>query len=692
MKRFLRTMLSIMLCLTLVSVAKMSVSAASTDKEFWRVKVGSVELSDDQCITANDATTATAGDNNGNYVAYFKDGTLFLNNLSINGQIKWYARDTQNSPLEFDLTLDLTGNNTVNNSSGTAIEGNTGWVTGRGMSLIITGSGSLNVTGREGMWVWKNVTVKGNATVTVTGTNRFAIGNNSNIGVITVSENATVTATGNTYGIAYDNYYSGSAVKVTGGSLTAIGNTAAFRQSSITMETGVSAQASTAVDGSNAANYDSANHANYKWYQSTYTALPTYTVSFGANGGSGTMADVTGVSGDYTLPSCGFTAPDGQQFKAWSVGGAEKAVGDKINVTTNTTVTAVWEDIPVAALTGTVTLTGDAKFGSVLTATVTNSNNTGTLSYTWYRGGMVLTGATGPTYTLVQNDLNSKIKVEVTSSVQTGSIVSAQTDFVGKADGPAAPTGLGGVAPTTAGGTDGKITGTTSAMEYTDVSSFSYATRCDDSETRSWGVGTFYVRYRETDSHKAGEYATVVVPDFGSGGGPGTPAAYTVSFGANGGSGTMTDVTGVSGDYTLPSCGFTAPNGKQFKAWSVDGAEKAVGDKITVTADTTITAVWINIPTNVTEHKWSSWMTDETNHWVECIDDSCDMKNYSLGAHADGNADGKCDICQYAIAAGTAQAPKTGEDNRMLLWSALLLAGSIGATATVIGKKRFSVK
>ena len=90
-------------------------------------------------------------------------------------------------------------------------------------------------------------------------------------------------------------------------------------------------------------------------------APATYTVSFDANGGSGTMADVTGVSGEYTLPENGFTAPSGKQFKAWRVGGVEKAAGDKITVTANTTVTAVWEDIPVV----TYTVSGTAtSFGS----------------------------------------------------------------------------------------------------------------------------------------------------------------------------------------------------------------------------------------------------------------------------------------------------------------------------------------
>ena len=78
------------------------------------------------------------------------------------------------------------------------------------------------------------------------------------------------------------------------------------------------------------------------------------------------------------------------------------------------------------------------------------------------------------------------------------------------------------------------------------------------------------------------------------------PATYTVSFNANGGTGTMADVTDISGEYTLPENGFTAPAGKQFKAWSVGGVEKAVGDKITVTANTTVTAVWEAIEYNVT--------------------------------------------------------------------------------------------
>ena len=91
--------------------------------------------------------------------------------------------------------------------------------------------------------------------------------------------------------------------------------------------------------------YDATSDKTVLKFVHESAAPTTYTVSFDANGGTGTMADVTGVSGEYTLPENGFTAPSGKQFKAWRVGGVEKAAGDKITVTANTTVTAVWEAV-----------------------------------------------------------------------------------------------------------------------------------------------------------------------------------------------------------------------------------------------------------------------------------------------------------------------------------------------------------
>ena len=71
------------------------------------------------------------------------------------------------------------------------------------------------------------------------------------------------------------------------------------------------------------------------------------------------------------------------------------------------------------------------------------------------------------------------------------------------------------------------------------------------------------------------------------------PAEYTVRFNANGGGGTMADVTGVSGSYTLPACGFTEPEGKQFKGWSTSADGSVIsGTTYEVSLDTTFYAIW----------------------------------------------------------------------------------------------------
>ena len=74
---------------------------------------------------------------------------------------------------------------------------------------------------------------------------------------------------------------------------------------------------------------------------------------------------------------------------------------------------------------------------------------------------------------------------------------------------------------------------------------------------------------------------------------PPAPAEYTVRFNANGGGGTMADVTGISGSYTLPACGFTEPEGKQFKGWSTSADGSVIsGTTYEVNSDTTFYAIW----------------------------------------------------------------------------------------------------
>ena len=96
-----------------------------------------------------------------------------------------------------------------------------------------------------------------------------------------------------------------------------------------------------------------------------------------------------------------------------------------------------WEDAP-NKLTGTVNINGAPKFGETLTANVTDTNNTGTLTYQWYRAGKTDPIGTGETYKLVQEDIGKEITCRVSSSTETGTIETT-VGPIEKADGPAAP-------------------------------------------------------------------------------------------------------------------------------------------------------------------------------------------------------------------------------------------------------------
>ncbi len=78
----------------------------------------------------------------------------------------------------------------------------------------------------------------------------------------------------------------------------------------------------------------------------TYTVKKTYNVTFDANGGTNEYTLAPVVEGKLVLPANPFKAPEGKQFKAWSVGGKEYAVGAEIDVAADVTVVAVWEYLP----------------------------------------------------------------------------------------------------------------------------------------------------------------------------------------------------------------------------------------------------------------------------------------------------------------------------------------------------------
>ena len=276
-------------------------------------------------------------------------------------------------------------------------------------------------------------------------------------------------------------------------------------------------------------------------------AAVVYNVSFDKNGGTGSMADATGVSGEYTLPANGFTAPNGMKFKAWSVGGVEKAVGDKITVTANTTVTAVWENIPqqdqpITAIV--ISCSGYVVGGNIAEAVPTTSSTGVTIaSYEWQdNNGTKLTSGT------FAADAQYRLRV-----------------FLNVADGY-----------------------TANSLEKANV-------KINGTETTYFTNPCIGVDAQYGDMMIYHYPARLTAPQ---------PTEYMVSYNANGGSGTMVgDMVEENGKFTLKNCTYIAPEGYKFKAWaigSVNGEQKQPAEQITITGETYIYAIWEAIEYNVT--------------------------------------------------------------------------------------------
>ncbi len=112
--------------------------------------------------------------------------------------------------------------------------------------------------------------------------------------------------------------------------------------------------------------------------------------------------------------------------------------------------------------------------------------------------------------------------------------------------------------------------------------------------TSSTGTITFTDSYSYVGirSNNGAIYLTSVEIVWDDGQGGGGETSYTISYLANGGSGSMSPTTG--SNPAVASCGFTAPSGMAFKEWNTNaagtGSTYAVGAK--PGADLTLYAIW----------------------------------------------------------------------------------------------------
>ena len=330
-----------------------------------------------------------------------------------------------------------------------------------------------------------------------------------------------------------------------------------------------------------------------------------YNVSFNNNGGTGEMASVPVVeNGTYELPACTFTAPTGYEFKCWSVNEVEKAVGEEITITADTTVKAVWKA-------KSYTITFDTDGGSAIdpitqyygTAIVAPANPT--------KSGYTFTGW-DKTIPSTMPAENMTITAQWTEVIPNTYTITATAG----ANGTISPSGEVSVAE----GED-KIFTITANSGY-------------------------HIKDVKVNGASVGAVSTYTFNNVAAN------ATITVEFEVD----TVPHVC----NPTLvpkvePNC-TTAGKSAYYHCECGKNYEDAQGNSVISNLET-----W-GILNALGHDAQDVWSTDADNHWHECT--RCE-EQLDKAAHADANNDGKCDICDYAMgnaenSGGDKEPEKTG--------------------------------
>ena len=398
-----------------------------------------------------------------------------------------------------------------------------------------------------------------------------------------------------------------------------------------------------------------------------------YTVRFNANGGGGTMADVTGVSGSYTLPACGFTEPEGKQFKGWST----SADGSVISSTTyevslDTTFYAIWEskEYSIIVTDGKATIGAGSEIskaaqGTTITLTA-NAAPDGKVFDKWVveSGSATLEDANSETTTFIMPD--SEVSVKATYKNAPVTTYSLTTQVNG---------GHGTISASKTGLTEGS----TETVIFTPDDGYEI-----DIVTVN-GVPTDVlsnILNVTMDADKTVIVTYKVIPH------------------------THTYDQEIQKPETLKSAADCTNDAVYFKSCSC-------GE---ISTTETFTAAGTQLG-----HAWASdWSKDTDNHWKECSrchekkDEAAHDFKWVVDKEATATKKGskheECKVCGYKKAAveipatGSttkptdptqtnpspgAESPKTGDNSNLMLWIALLLAsGGAVIGTTVVSKKK----
>ena len=318
-------------------------------------------------------------------------------------------------------------------------------------------------------------------------------------------------------------------------------------------------------------------------YERTVTPpAPTeFIVTFDGNGGTGSMEPVTVEEGSrYVLPACGFTAPDGQEFKAWEIGGVEYNAGDGYVVLGNTEIKALWKDFAVIPTMFMITFNANGGTGSMEPVTVEEGSRyplpacgftapAGQEFKAWEIGGIEYNAGDG--YVVLGN-------TEIKALWKDSAVIPTTFTITFNANG-----GTGSMEP---------VTVEEGSRYVLPACGF---TAPAGQEFKAWEIGGIeynagddYVVLGNTEIKALWKDSAVI------------PTTFTITFNANGGTGSMEPVTVEEGSrYPLPACGFIPPVNMQFSGWALSADGSVIADgAIMVTSNITLYAIWEPVPVN----------------------------------------------------------------------------------------------
>ncbi len=382
------------------------------------------------------------------------------------------------------------------------------------------------------------------------------------------------------------------------------------------------------------------------------TAPTEHTVRFNANGGGGTMADVTGVSGSYTLPACGFTEPEGKQFKGWSTSADGSVIsGTTYEVSSDTTFYAIWEskEYSIIVTDGKATIGAGSEIskaaqGTTITLTA-NAAPDGKVFDKWIveSGNTTLEDANSETTTFIMPD--SEVSVKATYTIPHTHTYDQEIQK---------PETLKSAADCT---NDAVYFKSCSCGEISTTETFTAAgTQLGHAWASDWS--------KDTDNHwkecsRCHEKKDEAAHDYGSdnicdtcGYDKTVPHTHNLTF--------------------VPAKAPTCTEKGNTAYYTCDGCDKWFEDATGASEITDKTSVILA----ATGHSASDWKSDNTDHWKECTVVGCGVIiEGSKAAHTagewiidtpatattSGSKHKECTVCGYTMATETISATGGGE-------------------------------